>query len=91
VLKLAREAQLDEEPFAACLDSEKAKARVLKDIQEGIKAGVKGTPSIFINGKRLPRPTEFLQAVELESQRLGLGPMPQPQAQGHGPHDGHGH
>jgi uncharacterized membrane protein/protein-disulfide isomerase len=96
VLKLAREAGLDEASFATCLESERAKGRVLKDINEGIKAGVKATPTIFINGKRLPRaqPADIVQAVEMESQRLGLGPMPQPKAHeggAHGPNDGHGH
>ncbi len=81
VLALARQGGLDEASFASCLDSERSKARVQKDINEGIKAGVKATPTLFIGGKRLPRPTEFLQAVEMESERLGLGPMPKPKAE----------
>jgi protein-disulfide isomerase len=33
-----------------CLDSGKFAAEVSKDMEEGMKAGVNGTPSFFING-----------------------------------------
>jgi len=45
---------------------------------------VSGTPTLFINGKRLPRVEYFLQTVEKESSRLGLPPLPKPQ-----PHQAH--
>ena len=74
--QLAAGLGLNESAFNGCLGSASTKDRVVADIAEGKKAGVKGTPTIFINGKRLPRTNEFLQAVEQESVRLGLGPMP---------------
>jgi protein-disulfide isomerase len=53
LLELARSAKLDEGQFASCLSSGKHRAEVEKDLQDGIRAGVMGTPGIFINGTPL--------------------------------------
>ncbi|MBI3665989.1 MAG: thioredoxin domain-containing protein [Acidobacteria bacterium] len=41
---------LDRKQFDACLKSGKFKPQVEEDLQEGLKAGVSGTPSFYING-----------------------------------------
>jgi len=46
----ARNLKLDDKQFGSCLSSEKYKADIEKDEQEGKKAGVNGTPGFFING-----------------------------------------
>jgi protein-disulfide isomerase len=46
----ARNAKLDQTQFESCLASSKYKAQIDKDIEEGRKAGVSGTPTFFING-----------------------------------------
>jgi protein-disulfide isomerase len=46
----ARDAKLDAKQFESCLTSDKYKAEIDKDIEEGRKAGVSGTPAFFING-----------------------------------------
>jgi protein-disulfide isomerase len=46
----ARNLKLDDKQFGSCLTSEKYKADIDKDLQEGRKAGVTGTPGFFING-----------------------------------------
>ena len=46
----ARDLKLDDQRFESCLTSEKYKAEIEKDVQEGRKAGVSGTPAFFING-----------------------------------------
>lgn len=46
----AKTVGLDEGVFKACLTNGKHRALVLKDIQDGIALGVKGTPTFFING-----------------------------------------
>ncbi len=51
--KWARELKLNSKAFNQCLDSGKYKEEVAKDLADGIKAGVEGTPSFFINGKLL--------------------------------------
>jgi protein-disulfide isomerase len=46
----ARDLKLDDKQFGSCLTGEKYKADIEKDLQEGKKAGVNGTPGFFING-----------------------------------------
>ncbi len=45
--------KLDTAAFNQCLDSGKHAAAVQKDVQEGARAGVTGTPALFINGRLL--------------------------------------
>jgi protein-disulfide isomerase len=57
--------KLDTRAFNACLDSGKQVAAIDKDIADGAKAGVNGTPTMFINGRRLlgAQPFAEIQAV----------------------------
>jgi protein-disulfide isomerase len=43
---------LDMKRFAADLDSPEVKRTVARDMQDGEKAGVEGTPTVFIDGRR---------------------------------------
>jgi protein-disulfide isomerase len=52
ILKWAGEVGLDVPQFTADLDSGKYRALVDRETQEGETAGVNGTPTFFINGKR---------------------------------------
>jgi protein-disulfide isomerase len=52
VLNYAREIGLDLNRFTADVDSHKFRARVRSEEQEGEVAGVGGTPTFFINGKK---------------------------------------
>lgn len=52
IFKWAQEIGLDLVRFTADLNSGKYKKAVEKDITEGEQAGVAGTPTIFVNGKR---------------------------------------
>lgn len=49
--ELAQSLGLDTRQFASCLSSGKYDKQIEQDIQDGIRAGVEGTPAIFINGK----------------------------------------
>ena len=71
-LKLrARELALDTAAFDACLDSGKQAARVKSDMQDAAKAGVSGTPTLFVNGRILlgNQPAELRALIEDELQR----------------------
>ena len=46
----AAKLQLDGKQFDSCITSEKYKAQIQQDNQEGMRAGVSGTPGFFING-----------------------------------------
>lgn len=49
----AKEVGLDVAAFEKCFDGGKYKAAVEKDIEEGKRAGVTGTPAFFVNGRLL--------------------------------------
>ncbi len=53
LLAHAEKLNLDIKKFTAALDSGKYKAVVEKDIAEGSRLGVTGTPTFFVNGERL--------------------------------------
>jgi protein-disulfide isomerase/uncharacterized membrane protein len=76
VLKLATELGMNPSAFDTCLASPRTRDRVTADIAEGSRVGVKGTPTLFINKRKLPDLNATLQAIDEESKRLGLGPMP---------------
>jgi protein-disulfide isomerase len=61
----ARVLNLNEARFESCLSSGKHRAEVEKDLQDGIRAGVIGTPAIFINGTLLSgaQPESVLERV----------------------------
>jgi protein-disulfide isomerase/uncharacterized membrane protein len=80
VVALATSVGLDAAAFETCLASPQAKDRVAAEIAEGHKGRVEGTPTLFINGKRLPRLNDFTQTVDREAKRLGLPPLPSPAA-----------
>lgn len=47
---LAGSLKLDQSQFDSCLSGGKYRKQVEQDLQDGIRAGVEGTPGIFING-----------------------------------------
>ncbi len=62
--KFARDLGLDMKKFAADRKSGDLADLVNADLQEGSRAGVRGTPSIFVNGRRLnQRSLEGFSAV----------------------------
>lgn len=52
ILVLAQKNGLDIKRFQADVDSTEVRETVIRDIQDGDRAGVEGTPTIFVNGKR---------------------------------------
>ena len=48
---LAKEVGLQEEAFAACLNSRRYRQEVIKDVQDGFQLGISSTPTFFINGR----------------------------------------
>jgi len=55
----AGEMGLDTQAFVACLDSRRHEALVLADKRDGALAGVKYTPSLFLNGELMPSPRDY--------------------------------
>ncbi len=63
----ARALGVDMVSWNSCMQSGKMKDEVLKDYQDGLAAGVSGTPTVFINGVRIagviPK-DRFIQVIE---------------------------
>lgn len=53
-VQFAQELNLNPRSFSRCLDSGRYAAEVNSDYQDGLDAGVRGTPTFFINGNRIP-------------------------------------
>lgn len=51
--KYAKELSLDQVKFDSCLDSGQMAAEIKKDLLDGQKAGVTGTPAFFVNAKMI--------------------------------------
>lgn len=49
----ASEISLDREMFDKALESGKFAAQIQRDIEDGTKLGIEGTPTVFINGRRV--------------------------------------
>ena len=62
---LARKVGLDFNAFDRCLSSGKYKAAVQRDLIDGTKLGVTGTPTFFINGREISgnQPLEIFAAI----------------------------
>lgn len=55
---------IDGERFAQCVESGSQQRAIERDIELGTSLGLSGTPSFWINGKRVPRPTiEIIAAI----------------------------
>lgn len=70
ILELAPKLGLDKTKFKSCVEEKKSIAQVEKDIQQGKNIGVKGTPSIFINGKLFVDFANFDKYVQFIDQEL---------------------
>jgi protein-disulfide isomerase len=69
LFQYAERVGMDRETFARCLDGGRFQADVEKDVGEGRAIGVTGTPTFFINGRRLvgAHPVETFREVVREA------------------------
>jgi protein-disulfide isomerase len=66
----ARALQLDPIQFDKCLDSRAEAAAVEKDRKEGVRLGITGTPSFFINGHYLSGALDYAALRQIVEQQL---------------------
>jgi protein-disulfide isomerase/uncharacterized membrane protein len=74
-VRLAREAGLDGKALEECLTAQRTKDKLQSQIEEAQRLGVQATPTLFINGKKLPRINDFVQVVDKEAQAKGFAPL----------------
>lgn len=72
VVQIATGAGLDGDALRACLDDPSADEELRADIAEAVRLGVTGTPTIFINGRRVPALDQFADAVLWELEKAGI-------------------
>jgi protein-disulfide isomerase len=68
--KYATDLKLDAAKFNECLDSGKHAAAVNKDMAEGTKVGVSGTPAFLVNGRFLSGAQPFSAFQEVIDEEL---------------------
>jgi protein-disulfide isomerase len=71
----AGELGLDRPAFQACLRSDRHALEVTQNLRLGESLGVQGTPTLFINGKRLPGIPTIREFGDLVQQELGTSPV----------------
>jgi protein-disulfide isomerase len=67
----AKQLNLDLPALKQALDGETQKSAVDADVRLGEGVSVNGTPTIFVNGKRVSNPTEFGPVAKLIDEALG--------------------
>lgn len=72
LVPLAKEIGLDEEKFAECLDSGRMAEKVKKDYDNGVAAGVSGTPGNFLLHNESGRIRVVTGAVPLQKLQAGV-------------------
>jgi protein-disulfide isomerase len=77
VVRVAGEAGLNAAAIQGCLDDPKAKSDLAAEVAEGNRLGVNATPTVYINGKKLPRINDFVAVVDKEARKKGFPPLVQ--------------
>ena len=69
-VKYAEKLNLDLEKFKADLDLKEIKQKVSKDLESGVNAKVNGTPTFFLNGKKLSTPRSYEEFKKIIGESL---------------------
>ena len=72
LMEIRRELNLLDPAFDELMKNPEITGLIQRDVLEGRSAGVRGTPTVFINGKRHPgpyTPENFRNAIESELKR----------------------
>lgn len=63
---------LDAGSFESCLRSDRYAEEVTRSLRLGESLGVRGTPTIFVNGMRLPEPPSYEQLEQIVLEQAGV-------------------
>jgi protein-disulfide isomerase/uncharacterized membrane protein len=77
VVRLAGEAGLNAQAMQGCLDDPRSKEALAAEIAEGNRLGISATPTLYVNGKKLPRINDFVSVVDKEARKKGFAPLAQ--------------
>ena len=73
IQEIARELGLDEVQFQKDMNDSKILAKINRDIRDGNNAGVRGTPTVFVNGRLLRQRSlqGFQTMIDKELKKMG--------------------
>jgi protein-disulfide isomerase/uncharacterized membrane protein len=77
VARLAGEAGLNATAIESCLGDPKTRDALDVQVAEGNRLGVNATPTLYVNGKKLPRINDFVAVVDKEARKHGFPPIAQ--------------
>jgi len=75
VVRLGAEAGLNAAALEGCLGDPKTKEALAAQVAEGHRLGITSTPTVYINGKKLPRINDFVAVVDKEARKKGSPPL----------------
>ena len=75
----ARSLQLNGEQFDQCLDTGKMAVAVKKDLEEGNRLGLTGTPSFFVNDHFFSGALDYTALKQMVEQQLAVNIRSKPQ------------
>jgi protein-disulfide isomerase len=70
-LGYAREVGIDEDAFRGCVNSDRHAELVSANYMLGQRLGVNGTPTVFVNGRRVDRPLSWPDVQAVVQQNMG--------------------
>jgi protein-disulfide isomerase/uncharacterized membrane protein len=77
VVRLAGEAGLNADAMRGCLDDPVTHQALADQIAEGRRLDIRATPTLYVNGKKLPRINDLVPVVDREAQKSGFPPLGQ--------------
>jgi protein-disulfide isomerase/uncharacterized membrane protein len=75
VLRLAGEVGLDVGAMQACLADPQTRKTLDAQIAEANRLGIAATPTLYVDGKKLPRINDFVAVVDKEARKKGFAPL----------------
>jgi protein-disulfide isomerase len=79
-VEMADELGLDRGQFDSCLRSDRYAEEVTRNLRLGESLGVNGTPTLFVNGRRLPNIPAFSDLERMVMEEAGQAPAAAPAA-----------
>ena len=75
VVRLAEEAGLNPAAMQGCLEDPATEDTLAAQIAEARRLDVRATPTLYVNGKKLPRIKDLLPVVDSEARKKGFPPL----------------
>ena len=75
VVRLAEEAGLNPAAMRGCLEDPATEDTLAAQIAEARRLDVRATPTLYVNGKKLPRIKDLMPVVDSEARKKGFPPL----------------